>query len=97
MVGAIPVFGSRWFQFPLLPFLCFSLFASLVMNSLFFLLLLSFSRDFTGLVGIKDPCFFGCLPCHLPENKGRKDSVSVPENGSSGSSSAFGFLIRFGS
>ena len=65
--------------YPVLPFLVF------LVNSLFFFfcpceefLVFSsvfpfFSRDFWGLVGIKNPCFLGGFPCLLPQKRQGKE------------------------
>ena len=51
-----------------------SLFFSPARNSLFFLIVfLSFSRDFRGSVGIKNPCFFGGFLCLFPKKKQGKE------------------------
>ena len=63
------------YHYPVLPFLVFwiSLFFLLARISLFFrAFFVFFSRDFRGLVGIKNPCFFGGFPCLFPKKQGKE-------------------------
>ena len=61
---------------PDLPFLVFLEFLAFFLSKeflAFFSVFPFFPRDFGGSLGIKNPCFFGGLPCRFPKKQGKED------------------------
>ena len=69
---------ARLKQNPVLPFLVFLKFLVFffplrgIPCFFFWAFFPSFSRDFRGSVGIKNPCFFGGFPCLFPKKQGKE-------------------------
>ena len=78
-LAIFPIFRKKsqptFFLYPVLPFLVFLEFLVFFCCEDFLVFLCVFrffSRDFRGLVGIKNPCFFGGFPCRFPKKKGKE-------------------------